>query len=354
MKFRKTAAYRCVHVVVVLLLTISVISLAMSVLVNDGSGQVHGQTIQRRAYSDSVPGNIRPILLDLETSSWNYIFRDLLPGGSSRPDNCTTGERTAIIIPCRDREKHLAILLANLIPFLRKQRVDFTFFVIDHQPPGPFNKGLLLNAGFLEASKMGNYSCFIFHDVDMLPLNDNNFYQCDADNPTHFVSGLDKWDYSLTNYGAFVLGGVISFTARQFLSINGASNLYFGWGGEDDDLTLRTQAKGMTPIRKRSPVGLYNMIKHGEDTSNPMNPHRWKMTKLAADRQDLEGLNTARYKVMAVDLLPLYTRVKVTVNVSDVISTAPREMATWLHQFTESYAAPRNFIYHFFRSSIFL
>ena len=39
-------------------------------------------------------------------------------------------------------------------------------------------------------------------------------------------------------------GGISMLSARQFSEINGFSNIFWGWGGEDDDSFLRLRDKG--------------------------------------------------------------------------------------------------------------
>ena len=39
-------------------------------------------------------------------------------------------------------------------------------------------------------------------------------------------------------YGTLV-GGVLGMRRRHFQKVNGYSNMYWGWGGEDDDMYKR-------------------------------------------------------------------------------------------------------------------
>ena len=52
--------------------------------------------------------------------------------------------------------------------------------------------------------------------------------------PMHYSGYIDKFQYKIPYIDLF--GGIVAFTAEIFEKINGYSNEYWGWGGEDDDL----------------------------------------------------------------------------------------------------------------------
>lgn len=53
------------------------------------------------------------------------------PGGHWSPSDCVSRQRLAIIVPFRDREKHLQTFLRVLHPMLQRQLVDYTIFVVE-------------------------------------------------------------------------------------------------------------------------------------------------------------------------------------------------------------------------------
>lgn len=51
-----------------------------------------------------------------------------------------------------------------------------------------FNRAMLFNVGYKEASQEYDWDCYIFHDVDLLPEDDRNIYSC-ATTPRHMSVG---------------------------------------------------------------------------------------------------------------------------------------------------------------------
>ncbi|XP_041361145.1 beta-1,4-N-acetylgalactosaminyltransferase bre-4-like [Gigantopelta aegis] len=224
----------------------------------------------------------------------NIKYQSTNNSGHFKPGNCRSENKTAVIIPYRNREHHIWILLNNLIPFLVKQQLEFSIFVVEPAANVTFNRGLLMNVGFLEALKVDDFACFVFHDVDLVPENDKNVYRCAA-HPRHHSAANSKYNYRLPYYN--YVGGVISISKDQYTKINGISNLYFGWGGEDDDLFNRLHSKGFKILRYPMEIGRYFSLPHGRDKGNPASSDRFRMLGHWKKRTNSDGLNSIRYSV---------------------------------------------------------
>lgn len=61
----------------------------------------------------------------------NEFRNSNLQNGHYQPPNCLPQSQIALIIPYRNRTEHLNIFLRNIHPFLQKQRLDYTIFVIE-------------------------------------------------------------------------------------------------------------------------------------------------------------------------------------------------------------------------------
>ena len=53
------------------------------------------------------------------------------------------------------------------------------------------------------ASKLGEFDCFIFHDVDLILENDKGLYHCKPNNPQHFSGYIDTFNYRLPYWQIF-------------------------------------------------------------------------------------------------------------------------------------------------------
>ncbi|XP_050309621.1 beta-1,4-galactosyltransferase 1 [Anthonomus grandis grandis] len=179
-------------------------------------------------------------------------------GGEYEPSGCIPMIKSAIIIPYRNRSEQLNIFLNYMHKFLQQQNIHYKIIVVEQNDTLPFNRAKMINFGAQYALGL-NYTCLILHDVDLIPLTTGNLYGCTY-RPRHMSSSLDTFRYNLPYLTLF--GGAISILSNQFQSINGMSNLFYGWGGEDDDFYKRLEAINLLPYRFAPELSKYTMLMH--------------------------------------------------------------------------------------------
>jgi hypothetical protein len=239
---------------------------------------------------------------------------NLKNGGIYKPSECKEREKLAIIIPYRDREDNLLLLLKYLHPMLQRQERYYQIFLIEQFGNDIFNKGRIMNIAASEALKIDDFKCFIFHDVDLIPENDFNIYECDT-HPRHLSPAVDELRYNLMYYN--LVGGVLALSRSQIEKTNLFSNLYWGWGAEDDDMSMRILHSEYKITRPLNHVGRYKMILHRK-RSRALNRFElldyWKRYKT----DGINSLKTFNYTIKSINNLYLYTNITVDIGPSRI------------------------------------
>uniref|UniRef100_A0A7I4Y502 Beta-1,4-N-acetylgalactosaminyltransferase n=1 Tax=Haemonchus contortus TaxID=6289 RepID=A0A7I4Y502_HAECO len=289
-------------------------------------GETSERKVEKKTTLSIVPGDLCPepelipdlsgslpqavlLIENLQEAEVAAAHPEVKPGGEWKPSECKARHKVAIIIPFRDRQSHLTRLLDFLIPILQRQRLDFRFIVTEQYGNDLFNKGRIMNAAFRFAETL-NVDCVIFHDVDMFPQDDRNPYSCPP-SPRHMGAFVSNLGYQL--WYKEIVGGVLAVSMDDYRYINGYSNMYWAWGGEDDDMGKRILSLNYTIERPHSETGRYSMLKHVK-RKRTAPKLIYKLLEIADKRVAYDGLNeTDKWTVRKITVRPLYYHLYVDV-----------------------------------------
>jgi hypothetical protein len=146
----------------------------------------------------------------------------------------------ALIVPIRDRGDQWRVFKDHMCAFWGSSDVPMHIWRIEQTPERSFNRAWLFNVG-LRLCQEGPLSCIVVHDVDLLPEPGVNYTACPV--PTLVSSEAEhfNWGAPYDHYA----GGVFMAKPEHWVEVNGMSNLFWGWGGEDDELYERFKRKGL-------------------------------------------------------------------------------------------------------------
>jgi N-terminal domain of galactosyltransferase/N-terminal region of glycosyl transferase group 7 len=229
----------------------------------------------------------------------------------------------AIVIPYRERLHNARAFVSFMVPYLARNFPNETFSVyfVMQVDSGLFSRGFLFNAGLNEIRRTRpNIQCVIMHDIDLLPMVDGVPYD-DCTYPIQLSSELEHFDWGVPYDGS--CGGVISLHMNDWIKINGMSNDYEGWGGEDDDLFLRLRRNGLLygtenrmPLRPPKGKGRFSNRENvsvisdenrnkGEHSNYGSNVAIVREMEVGSHRWRVDGLNDVAYLLVDhVELVP--------------------------------------------------
>ncbi len=162
-------------------------------------------------------------------------------------------------------------------------------FIIEQEQGKPFNRGKLINIGFLEAS---GYDYYAFHDVDMLPVQAD--YSFPTKGPTMIATKVQQFKYKMPFPEYF--SGVLLFTPADMILCNGYHNGFWGWAAEDNHFRDRVLSVGLE-IQHRQCI--FNSLHHERIIVSKLYEANCNLWKKGPQLDN--GLTNCEYKIISRD-----------------------------------------------------
>eukprot|EP00053_Salpingoeca_punica_P008564 m.76670 g.76670 ORF g.76670 m.76670 type:complete len:421 (-) comp14652_c0_seq2:368-1630(-) len=209
-----------------------------------------------------------------------------------------TPHRLGVIVPFRKADQELVEFLPHMKKFLEAQGIEHHFLIINQIDNYRFNRGELLNIGFLKAVEE-ECDYIVMHDVDLLPLLPKQLSYAYPEQPMHIAT---PWIHPNYHYPKFI-GGILIMTNTHFANVNGLSNNYWGWGREDDELYKRITEMNLNITRPdvnetRDGKALRHM--HDQDKRVRDMMQIGNQFKIANERDRSTGLDNVDYELASV------------------------------------------------------
>ena len=193
----------------------------------------------------------------------------------SRKHELNEDKKLAVIIPFRNRQQHLDLLIPELKKILNKHNPNHEILVIEqsggssdgqgtwHDGDQPFNKGSLFNVG-IEIAQHNEFNYVVLHDVDLIPECSDYGY---PKQPTHLSYLVEQFNY-VPQYPE-LFGGVFSISIEDYYKSGGYANDFWGWGKEDDDFYIRLSKIWPNIRESHLYYGKYKSLPHISVQSDP-------------------------------------------------------------------------------------
>ena len=204
-------------------------------------------------------------------------------------------EKYRISIPYRNRQDNLN----KIIPILNNKfkGSDFKIQVVEQDNEMPFNIAYLINIGFdiFRNQEKDLEWTYIFHPVDCYPIDvDYNIYNKDI---VALCQGESIW------------GNAYCYKPSSYVKMNGYSNDYWGWGGEDHEPQKKSKLFRLS-LEKRSID--FDQTENKSDCSHITNSRNIATLSVKTFEDFIkDGLNTIKYDILEKEILDGYDFYKV-------------------------------------------
>jgi len=255
----------------------------------------------------------------IDEKSENFDVGNLI---ATRDKVISDKKKLAVLVAFRDCYEELEIFAPHMKKFLNAQKIPYHIFVINQlNRILRFNKATLFNVGYLYTKSKFDY--IALHDIDLLPLNQNLSY----DYPTNGVLHMAPAEL-LPAHNKSLVGGILLLTNEDYEKTDGMSNLFWGWGLEDDELYVNLRTNN---IKINRPEGI-TTGKNGTFWDIHSN-HRTR-DKIKCFEQDVQlpvrspnaGLKSTKYGIKRVED---YKFNEATVTIIDVDVECDRKITPW-------------------------